>query len=144
MADNISPERRSWVMRQVPAKNTKPELVVRSALHRLGYRFTVNARNNRELPGKPDIVLPKHHAIIFVHGCFWHAHEGCPRFRMPSTRREYWEEKIGKNLTRDLANTESLEGLGWTVIVVWECETSRKDKRLNLAEKLRQRLDIVG
>ena len=121
--------------------NTKPELVVRSILNRLGFRFTVNARNNRELPGKPDIVLPKHRAVVFVHGCFWHAHENCPRFRMPSTRQDYWEKKISRNLTRDLANVEALEELGWRVIVVWECETSRAEKRGELAESLRRRLD---
>ncbi|MEM7014496.1 MAG: very short patch repair endonuclease [Verrucomicrobiota bacterium] len=136
MADNISPERRSWVMRQVPGKNTKPELTVRSILHRLGFRFTINAPNNRQLPGKPDIILPKLDTVIFVHGCFWHAHEGCPRFRMPSSRQDYWEEKIGRNMTRDLDNIATLGELGWRVLIVWECETSTATKREELAERL--------
>lgn len=136
MADNISPERRSWVMRQVPGKDTRPERIVRSILHRSGFRFTVNAPNNRQLPGRPDIVLPKLRSAIFVHGCFWHAHESCPRFRMPSSRQDYWEEKIGRNLTRDLANLDAIRELGWRVFVVWECELSTAEKRLEIARRL--------
>ena len=107
--DHLTPERRSWNMSRIRNKNTKPEILVRSLLHRMGYRFTVNAPNNRKLPGKPDIVLPKYKAIIFVHGCFWHRHKGCKETTTPKSRTEWWQAKFDGNLARDRKNQRLLE-----------------------------------
>ncbi len=120
MADVMTPEQRSRAMAQVRSKNTKPEMRVRSLLHRSGFRFRLH---RRDLPGTPDIVLPKHRAAIFVHGCFWHAHPGCPRATMPSTRVEFWTEKLARNVARDARKERDLIAAGWRVLVVWECET---------------------
>ncbi|MCA3562574.1 MAG: DNA mismatch endonuclease Vsr [Aestuariivirga sp.] len=129
MADFISKEARSRIMRSVKGKDTRPELKVRSLLHRLGYRFRLH-RN--DLPGKPDICLPRHKVVIFVHGCFWHHHTDCPGGRLPMSNREFWETKIARTMTRDESATVSLEALGWTVIVVWECDLEHRVVRLNL------------
>ncbi len=117
--DKLTKERRSWNMSRIRAKNTKPEVFVRSMLHRMGYRFRIHLKG---LPGKPDIVLPKYHTAIFVHGCFWHGHEGCKDFAPPKTRTEWWLNKINENKSKDIVNGTRLEKLGWQVIVVWECE----------------------
>jgi DNA mismatch endonuclease (patch repair protein) len=101
------------------SKDTKPEMLVRRALHRLGYRFRLH---RRDLPGKPDIVLPKHRTAILVHGCFWHQHAGCRDARMPRTRQDYWTEKFRRNLERDRGTEAALRELGWKVYVIWECE----------------------
>jgi len=101
MADIWSPEKRSEVMSRIRGGNTKPELLVRSMLHRLGYRFTVTGPKNKSLPGKPDLVLPKYQVVIFVHGCFWHGHEHCPDFKMPSSKTEWWRAKLAGNKARD-------------------------------------------
>lgn len=106
------------------SKDTKPEMIVRRALHALGYRFRLHRRN---LPGKPDIVLPKHRAAILVHGCFWHQHEGCREARMPRTRQDYWTEKFRRNLQRDEVTEAALRELGWNVHVIWECEACRPE-----------------
>lgn len=121
MTDLFTPEKRSEVMRAIKGRDTKPERVLRSILHRLGYRFTINAPNNRLLPGKPDIVLPKYRTALFVHGCFWHGHEGCRHFRMPKTRVEWWTAKIEGNRARDARNEAALCAMGWNVVTVWEC-----------------------
>ncbi len=123
-------------MSRVKGKDTKPELFVRSLLHRLGYRFTVNGPKNRKLPGRPDIVLPKYHTAIFVHGCFWHGHAGCKYARIPKSRTEWWSEKIARNRARDRKNLAALEALGWHVVVLWTCEFDRIAKREALAEAL--------
>jgi DNA mismatch endonuclease (patch repair protein) len=136
MVDLWTPEKRSWVMSRIRGKNTKPERTVRSLLHNLGYRFTVNGPKNRRLPGKPDIVLPKHHAIILVHGCFWHGHEGCKHFRLPKTRVCWWREKIRANRERDVRNLAALEALGWNVLVIWECRIRPLALRESLAAEL--------
>lgn len=120
--DIVSEEQRSYNMSRIRGKNTKPELAVRSLLHSLGYRFTVNGPLNRKLPGKPDIVLPKYKTVIFVHGCFWHGHQGCKHFRIPKTRTEWWKAKIEGNVARDKRQHEELRLLGWKVVVIWECE----------------------
>lgn len=114
----IRPER-SALMARVGQKDTKPELVVRRALHRLGFRFRLH---RRDLPGRPDIVLPKYRTAIFVHGCFWHRHPGCRRTTTPKTRTAFWRGKFEANILRDRKATEALEAAGWKVIVVWECE----------------------
>jgi len=111
-------------MSRVRSKNTKPELEVRSLLHKLGYRFTVNASNNKELPGKPDIVLPKFRTVIFVHGCFWHRHSNCSKSKLPETRKEWWTKKIEENKRRDERNFNELKAMGWNTLVVWECSIS--------------------
>lgn len=127
----LSPECRSWLMSRMRGANTKPELAVRSLLHRMGYRFRLH---RRDLPGTPDIVLPGRNTIVFMHGCFWHGHV-CKRTKMPKSRVGYWNEKIDANRLKDARNRRKLKALGWNVVVVWECELKRPNQ---LAEKLRQ------
>ncbi len=122
MVDKLTKEHRSWNMSRIRGRNTKPEYIVRSILHRMGYRFTVNGPKNRKLPGKPDIVLPKYKTVIFVHGCFWHRHKGCRKTTTPSTRKEFWKQKFASNVKRDRRNIQGLKKKGWQVIVIWECE----------------------
>jgi len=104
-------------MRAIRSKNTKPEMVVRSAMHAKGFRFRIH---RKILTARPDIVFPKYHAVVFVHGCFWHKHN-CPLFKVPKTRTEFWLEKIGGNVRRDLAVRDELLGEGWRVAIIWEC-----------------------
>lgn len=108
----------------IRSKNTQPELAVRRALHASGFRFRLHSR---DLPGKPDIVLSKWKAVILVHGCFWHGHD-CPLFKLPSTKREFWNEKIGRNKERDRETIENLRSLGWRVLTVWECSLKGKER----------------
>ena len=122
MVDLFTPAQRSEVMSKIRDRHTKPELILRSALHRLGFRFNLN---NRKLPGKPDIVLKKYRTAIFVHGCFWHCHADCKNSNIPKTNTPYWLEKLAKNVERDGENKRALESLGWNVLVVWECELQR-------------------
>ncbi|MCY4292846.1 MAG: very short patch repair endonuclease [Roseovarius sp.] len=138
MADKISKEHRSWVMSRIKNKDTKPEKLLRSLLHREGYRFRLHVRN---LPGKPDVVFPKYKTVIFVHGCFWHRHEGCPNATTPKTRVAFWEGKFKRTMERDRQNQRELMALGWRVIVVWECELKRNRNELiaNLKDKLAER-----
>jgi DNA mismatch endonuclease (patch repair protein) len=117
MTDVVSPEKRSRMMSGIRGKDTKPERLVRSYLHRAGLRFCLHAR----LPGRPDIVLPKHHAVVFVHGCFWHRH-GCRFTTTPGTRTAFWQAKFADNVRRDARVQEQLAAAGWRVFVVWECE----------------------
>jgi len=121
MTDLISPERRSWNMSRIRSRDTKPELVVRSVLHRLGYRFRLH---DARLPGKPDIVLPKHETVLFVHGCFWHRHRGCPFCYTPKSNRAFWNAKFKQNVVRDSKNKRKLKRLGWRILVIWECQTT--------------------
>ncbi len=122
--DVFSPEKRSAVMRAVKSKDTKPELRLRKALHALGFRYRLNVK---DLPGKPDLVFPRHRAVLFVHGCFWHGH-GCKRGRRkPKSNAQYWRDKIAKNRARDRKNKKALEAMGWRVITVWECEIPTLD-----------------
>lgn len=108
------------MMRRVSKRNSKPEILVRSLVHRMGWRFSLH---RRDLPGTPDIVLRRRHAIILVHGCFWHQHQGCKHATRPLVNLEYWEPKLARNAARDVRVKAELEALGWQVIVVWECET---------------------
>ena len=119
MTDRLSPTHRSWNMSRIKGKDTAPELRLRSLLHRAGFRFRLH---DRSLPGKPDLVLPKYGATIFAHGCFWHRHHGCAGATTPSTRQDFWLEKLEGNVGRDERNRLALEAAGWAVIVVWECE----------------------
>ena len=112
-------------MRRVRSTDTTPERKVRSILHKLGYRFRIH---RLDLPGKPDIVLPKRRAVVFVHGCFWHRHQGCPNATTPASRQEYWLPKFRRTVDRDRKNRKELRLQGWNVIVVWECETKGSQK----------------
>lgn len=118
--DIYSREKRSALMFNVRTANTTPEIIVRKRLHSLGFRFRLHSKT---LPGKPDIILPKHRSVIFVHGCFWHHHKNCPKSKLPTTNTEFWTEKISSNVTRDAKKTVALRRLGWRVFVIWECET---------------------
>lgn len=133
MADSLTKARRSWNMSRIKGKDTAPEKIVRSILHRLGYRFRLH---KTKLPGRPDVVLPKHQTIVFVHGCFWHRHKNCKDATMPKTRREWWQAKLEGNAARDRRNQSALRREGWRVLTVWECETEKP-------EKLTRRLSLL-
>lgn len=122
---------RSYNMSQIKGKNTKPEEIVRKYLFAQGFRYR---KNDKRLPGSPDIVLPKYKTVIFVNGCFWHGHEGCKCFVWPKNNAEFWKKKIETNIARDLKNIEILKEHGWKVIVVWECELKKscRDSRLQI------------
>lgn len=143
MADIFDQKKRCWVMSRITWKDTKPERLLRSLLHRRGFRFTVNGPLNKRLSGRPDIVLPKHKTNIFVHGCSWHGHKDCKQLRLPKSRTEWWKEKIGKTQERNARNEESLREEGWKVLVVWECafenlkSIERLEKRLIKTDPLR-------
>ena len=124
MADNLTPEQRKRAMSSVRQQNTKPEIIVRSILHRLGFRFRKNVSS---IIGKPDIVLPKYKTIIFVHGCFWHQHQGCKKSRRPTTNVDFWNTKLNKNMERDVQTETELKKQGWNVVTVWDCEIKDKD-----------------
>ena len=117
-------EQRSRNMSAIKSKNTKPEIAVRKVLHSMGYRFRLHGK---DLPGSPDIVLPKYRTVIFVHGCFWHRHKNCKYATTPKTRREFWENKFKVNLKRDLEIQEKIKNLDWRSVVIWECETKSFD-----------------
>ncbi|CAN7805682.1 very short patch repair endonuclease [Paraburkholderia hospita] len=117
MVDIVDCQTRSRMMSGIRGRNTRPELLIRSLLHRRGFRFRLNAP---ELPGKPDIVLPRFRAVVFVHGCFWHGHD-CALFKWPATRPEFWRTKIERNRCRDLQVRDALLAHGWRIAVVWEC-----------------------
>lgn len=131
MVDILSPEKRSWNMSRIKSGNTKPEVLVRSLLHRMGYRFRLH---RKDLPGKPDIVLPKYKIVIFVHGCFWHRHQGCKYAYNPKSRVEFWQKKFKENMERDKKNQKELGDSGWNIMLIWECET--KDIEM-LVERLK-------
>ncbi|MBD3756197.1 MAG: DNA mismatch endonuclease Vsr [Gammaproteobacteria bacterium] len=118
MADIVNPRKRSDMMSGIRAKNTKPELVIRQLLHQLGFRYRLH---RTDLPGKPDIVLPKWKTVVFVHGCFWHGHIDCPLFRPPKSRTEFWAKKIAANQRRDGIVIAALSSKDWQIIEVWEC-----------------------
>lgn len=111
-------------MSRISGKNTRPEILVRSMLHKMGYRFRIH---RKDLPGTPDITLPKYKKVIFVHGCFWHGHPKCPRAKRPGTNTTFWNEKIDGTIKRDEENLRRLESLGWTVLILWECEIKNMD-----------------
>lgn len=123
--DTISKDKRSWNMSRIRSKNTKPEVAVRSMLHRLGIRFRLH---RSDLPGKPDIVMTKRKTVVFVHGCFWHRHPGCKYAYEPKSRTSFWQAKFQQNVARHQQVEAELERLGWRTVVVWECETSRPDE----------------
>jgi DNA mismatch endonuclease (patch repair protein) len=120
--DHVNPERRSHIMRLVRPTNTSTEVAVRRILHGLGFRFRLHGE---ELPGKPDVVLPKWRTVILVHGCFWHRHAKCRKATTPKSRIDFWKEKFGANVKRDKLVKRRLEALGWRVCVVWQCELAK-------------------
>lgn len=134
MADRLTPERRSNLMRRVRGKNTAPEMVVRRIAHAIGYRYRLHVAT---LPGKPDLVFPGRRRAIFVHGCFWHGH-GCKLGRLPKSRLEFWEPKIVRNRQRDAENVVSLAALGWKTLTIWQCDTR------NAEEVRRLLLEFLG
>jgi len=125
MSDVFSKEKRSWIMRRIKSRDTKPEILVRSLVHRMGLRFRVH---KKDLPGNPDIVLTRHEKLIFVHGCFWHGHKRCPRSKRPTTKKPFWNKKLNSNIQRDKRMRRKLRQMGWKVMIVWECETRDLDK----------------
>jgi len=138
MADVHEPETRSYNMSQIKATDTKPEMIVRKFLHANGFRYRVHVK---DLPGKPDLVLPKYNTVIFVHGCFWHVHEGCKYFKIPQTRTEWWRKKLFGNKERDEEHFKLLTRQGWNVITIWECELkpdSAKETLYELISELKQ------
>ena len=128
--DRITKERRSRNMARIGAKNTGPELVVRRMLHQFGYRFRLHAPF---LPGKPDVAFSRRRKVVLVHGCFWHRHTGCPRARLPASRVDFWTDKFARNVERDKRVEAALRDLGWTALVIWECETKQPE---TLGERL--------
>lgn len=138
MADKMTPEQRHRCMSHIRGKDTKPELIVRRWLWRQGYRYRINVT---AMPGKPDIVLPRYSTVIFVNGCFWHAHEGCDKYRVPLTNSDFWNSKFKRNRERDERNYKVLHNMGWFVLVVWECQldkSTRRDTLLALSRRLSQ------
>jgi DNA mismatch endonuclease (patch repair protein) len=137
LVDQISTERRSQVMARIKGSDTGPELRTRKVAHAIGLRFRLN---RRDLPGRPDLVFPKHRVALFVHGCFWHQHPGCRRASRPKSRTDYWEPKLRRNVERDALTAPALEKLGWRTVVIWECETAEPDAlAVILCERVVQR-----
>ena len=124
MIDIVDSRKRSELMANIRGRDTAPERAVRRIAHRMGLRFRLC---RKDLPGRPDLVLPKYRLAVFVHGCFWHQHEGCQYAHIPKTRTEYWKDKFARNVVRDGENEESLRYLGWNVVVIWECEVGDEE-----------------
>jgi DNA mismatch endonuclease (patch repair protein) len=129
LADIFTKQKRSRIMSKITGKETKPEILVRKYLFANGFRYRKNAK---ELPGKPDIVLPKFKTVIFVHGCFWHGHKGCNKSALPSTNTKFWKEKISKTVERDKTKARKLLQAGWNVLTIWQCELQSKVREKNL------------
>jgi DNA mismatch endonuclease (patch repair protein) len=138
MDDPPISDSRRYNMAQIRSKDTKPEKIVRSMLHRLGYRFRLH---RKDIPGNPDIVLPKYRTVIFVHGCFWHRHQGCKYCYTPKTRVDFWEKKFADNIRRDKEVQKMLSDAGWNIIVVWECEVNFPDNLTNLLVDFLKNID---
>ena len=136
MTDKLSAHKRSWNMSRIRSRDTKPEMLLRSLLHRMGFRFRVQYK---KLPGRPDIVLPRYKTVIFVHGCFWHQHSDCIEGTRPKSNTEYWKTKLENNVTRDRRNRLAIIELGWQVLRFWECELEKTPVQIatKIAETLR-------
>jgi DNA mismatch endonuclease, patch repair protein len=139
MPDKLDPARRSWNMSRIRNRDTKPEILLRSLLHRAGFRFR---KNDSRLPGSPDVVLPGYRTAVFVHGCFWHRHEACRNCTVPTNNREMWLRKFSQNQLRDRRNVAALQQDGWSVYVVWECEMPDGTAVKKLIRSLRRRRRI--
>ena len=133
--DTLTPEQRSERMSRVRSKNTKPELLVRHIVHGMGYRYRLH---RRDLPGRPDLVFPSRGKIIFVHGCFWHRHGTCKYTRWPKSKMEFWKPKLEHNSRRDKANQKALRGMGWKIMIIWECQLGNVER---LAAKIHSFLE---
>ncbi|WP_118976723.1 very short patch repair endonuclease [Taibaiella koreensis] len=138
MTDVHSKTIRSFNMSRIRSKDTKPEMIVRKFLHRLGFRYRLY---DKRLVGKPDIVLPKYRTLIFIHGCFWHVHENCKYAKVPASNTEYWEPKLLKNKIKDADHIQKLQNEGWHVIVIWECELKGEKTNTTLQRLI---VNIVG
>jgi DNA mismatch endonuclease Vsr len=125
--DTLTKAERSERMSRIRSKDTRPELAVRQALFGLGYRYQLH---RKDLPGKPDIVFPSRKKALFVHGCFWHSHDGCKVANLPKSRTEFWQAKFQRNVERDNLNKRALRRMGWGTLTIWECETKRPDRLL--------------
>ena len=121
--DRLTPEKRSWNMSRIKEKDTSIEVKVRKYLFSKGFRYR---KNDKRYPGKPDIVLPKYKTVIYVNGCFWHMHSGCKQGRLPKSNIDYWKEKLEKNVSNDELHLKQIKDMGWTPIVLWECELKKK------------------
>lgn len=139
MADVHSKATRSYNMSRIKGKNTKPEMLVRKFLHAEGFRYKLH---DKTLPGKPDLVLPKYKTAIFIHGCFWHGHEGCKYFVVPKTRTEWWLKKISSNITNDIKAQKALIKDGWKVITIWECELKVNNLKTSLTNLISNLISI--
>ena len=135
MSDIYSKSKRSSIMSKISGKDTKPEILVGKYLFSKGFRFR---KNIKDLPGKPDIVLPKYKTIIFINGCFWHGHENCKKATLPATNTEFWREKISGNIIRDKGNIQKLIGMGYKVIIVWQCELTASFRETTLNSLLKK------
>lgn len=133
MADVVSPAKRSQMMSGISGKNSLPEMLVRKALFAMGHRFRLH---RRDLPGTPDIAMPRRNIAIFVHGCFWHAHQGCKYAKMPSTRTDFWSTKLHANVDRDQRAVDQLAEMGWRVLIVWECSTRDPEAAAALSKSM--------
>jgi DNA mismatch endonuclease (patch repair protein) len=133
MADRLSPEQRSAQMGRIRGRDTKPELIVRRLVHRMGYRYRLHVSH---LPGRPDLVFPSRRKIIFVHGCFWHQHPACRDATLPRSRTEFWSTKLRQNVQRDTRQLHVLKRLGWDILVIWECEASDEELPRRLVDFL--------
>ena len=134
MTDHLTPVKRSWNMSRIRSKNTKPELMVRKVLHNAGIRYRLHAK---DLPGKPDLSNKRRKFAIFVNGCFWHQHKGCKRASIPKSNTEYWIPKLKKNINRLKENLEELDNMGFTTVVIWECEVNKTLTYNKLVKKIR-------
>lgn len=133
MADILTPSERSERMSRIRGKDSQPELALRRVLHRLGLRYRLH---DSRLPGKPDLVFPRHKTVVFVHGCFWHRHQGCKIATTPKSNTGFWQEKFMKNTARDMRNIAALEDLGWKVYIAWECELGTSGKAQSTGTRL--------
>lgn len=133
MVDHVSTAKRSEIMRSVRSKNTRPEMVVRRAAHSLGLRFRLF---RKDLPGCPDLVFPRWKTVIFVHGCFWHRHDGCSKATVPKTNAGFWLSKFDANVHRDLENEKKLQKLGWRVFVIWQCQVPTTERACELLGRI--------
>jgi len=141
MADIVSSKKRSEMMARVRSKDTGPEMRVRRAAHALGLRFRLY---RRDLPGAPDLVFPKYRVALFVHGCFWHRHEGCSKAYTPKSRVDFRQEKFAANVERDARTAEKLRAMAWTPVVIWECETTDPERLAEIVEERIRRFGAVG
>ena len=134
MTDVFTPRKRSQIMSRITSKDTSPETLVRSALHKAGYRYGLHVS---DLPGKPDVVLRKYKTVIFINGCFWHQHKGCKRSSVPKTSQEYWIPKLERNVEKQKIDLKELKKLGWKVLIIWECEAKSDIKLLRKISKIK-------